>query len=384
MASKKEHRRRQKVRGGLDGDKRPWHSGPPRREVNSLDILLDASISGDFPGRSQKAGGNDVARASLSDPWLLEDADSRAIEAEAAGRACRLAEEAERARRQTEDAGLGRRREAEGQTVKIRDDVEREDGRCGEERREGTENPAGIVEAAPVSPAGEGGGDETGTLRPGNPESIEPEAADSVKGDPIWWERPDTVANAIFPAVRGDLRLSEKNGSGERVLADEHDAAFPVTMDGTHTNVSSDLAVPDGAERRIPPEPREGKMYIVMITPEVAPCAKVGGLGDVVLGLGRELTRRGHEVEAICPMYSCIRYEEVKELREEYGELWCPHGRDWRQEKVYQGRVGGGLKVSFITGGSYTERNSIYGHPDDLDRFAYFSRQSLEFLFKSG
>ncbi|MCP4404667.1 MAG: hypothetical protein GY801_46105, partial [bacterium] len=30
-------------------------------------------------------------------------------------------------------------------------------------------------------------------------------------------------------------------------------------------------------------------MYIVQITPELAPVAKVGGLGDVVFGLSREL-----------------------------------------------------------------------------------------------
>ena len=38
-------------------------------------------------------------------------------------------------------------------------------------------------------------------------------------------------------------------------------------------------------------------MYIVMITPECAPVAKVGGLADVVQGLSRELAIRGNEVE---------------------------------------------------------------------------------------
>ncbi|MCL2001085.1 MAG: glycogen synthase, partial [Planctomycetes bacterium] len=130
------------------------------------------------------------------------------------------------------------------------------------------------------------------------------------------------------------------------------------------------------------PVPLEKRMYIVMVTTEVAPCAKVGGLGDVIQGLGRELMKRGHGVEVICPMYSSMRYDHIEDMHEEYGELWCPHYNEWRAEKVFQGKVGG-LQVNFITGGSYTERNAIYGFPDDLQRFTYFSRQALEFMYKT-
>ncbi len=130
------------------------------------------------------------------------------------------------------------------------------------------------------------------------------------------------------------------------------------------------------------PVPLEKRMYIVMISTEIAPCAKVGGLGDVIQGLGRELMKRGHGVEVICPMYTSMRYDQIDDLHEVYGELWCPHNNEWRAEKVYQGKVGG-LQVNFITGGAYTERDAIYGYPDDLQRFAYFSRQALEFMYKT-
>ncbi len=129
--------------------------------------------------------------------------------------------------------------------------------------------------------------------------------------------------------------------------------------------------------------PPEKRMYVVMVTPEVAPCAKVGGLGDVILGLGRELMKRGHSVEVICPMYSCMRYDQIEDLHEEYNELWCPHYGEWRPEKVFQGKVGGILPVNFITLGKYTERENIYGYDDDLQRFAYFSRAAMEFMYKS-
>ncbi|MDR1611813.1 MAG: glycogen synthase GlgA [Planctomycetota bacterium] len=129
--------------------------------------------------------------------------------------------------------------------------------------------------------------------------------------------------------------------------------------------------------------PREKRMYIVMITPEVAPTAKVGGLGDVVQGLGRELMNRGHAVEIVAPMYSCMRYDTIHDLHEAHAELWSPRFDRWQAEKVYQGWVEG-LKCDFITGGIYTNRPSIYGFDDDLYRFAFFCRQALEFLFKTG
>ncbi len=52
-------------------------------------------------------------------------------------------------------------------------------------------------------------------------------------------------------------------------------------------------------------------MYIVQISSELAPVAKVGGLADVVFGLSRELEVRGNEVEIILPKYDCLRYDEI-------------------------------------------------------------------------
>jgi len=50
-------------------------------------------------------------------------------------------------------------------------------------------------------------------------------------------------------------------------------------------------------------------MFIVMITPECAPAAKVGGLGDVIHGLSKEQAIRGNPVEVILPKYDCLRYD---------------------------------------------------------------------------
>jgi starch synthase len=43
-------------------------------------------------------------------------------------------------------------------------------------------------------------------------------------------------------------------------------------------------------------------MYVVMVATECSPVVQVGGLADVVYGLGRELEIRGNAVEINLPM----------------------------------------------------------------------------------
>ncbi|XP_021904693.1 probable starch synthase 4, chloroplastic/amyloplastic isoform X2 [Carica papaya] len=56
-------------------------------------------------------------------------------------------------------------------------------------------------------------------------------------------------------------------------------------------------------------------LYVVHIAAEMAPVAKVGGLGDVVTGLGKALQKRGHLLEIIIPKYDCVQYDRIRDLR---------------------------------------------------------------------
>ncbi|MGB2925941.1 MAG: glycogen synthase GlgA [Limnothrix sp.] len=126
-------------------------------------------------------------------------------------------------------------------------------------------------------------------------------------------------------------------------------------------------------------------MYVVQIASECAPVAKVGGLGDVVYGLSRELSLRGHTVEIILPKYDCMRYDHIWGIHEAYKDLWVP----WFDGKihctVYCGWVHGQL-CFFIEPHSednFFERGFFYGGHDDPMRFAFFSKAALEFLQQS-
>jgi starch synthase len=127
-------------------------------------------------------------------------------------------------------------------------------------------------------------------------------------------------------------------------------------------------------------------LYIVHITPEMAPVAKVGGLADVVFGLSRELAIRGNHVEIILPKYDSLRYDHIFELHRTYDDLWVPWYDGAIHCTVYFGFVHD-RKCFFIEPHSqdnFFNRGSIYGFQDDVMRYAFFSRAAMEFLFKAG
>ena len=127
-------------------------------------------------------------------------------------------------------------------------------------------------------------------------------------------------------------------------------------------------------------------MHIVHLTTELAPVAKVGGLGDVVYSLAHELSRLGHEVEVILPKYDTFDYNKARNLKVHFRELWSYDGHDKFNNTIWSCEVNG-VKVLLIEPHHpryFFSRGTIYGCADDTERFLYFTRAAIEFLFKSG
>eukprot|EP00850_Spirogloea_muscicola_P009041 SM000050S16966 [mRNA] locus=s50:83490:91142:+ [translate_table: standard] len=137
-------------------------------------------------------------------------------------------------------------------------------------------------------------------------------------------------------------------------------------------------------------------VHIIHIAAEMAPVAKVGGLGDVVTGLGKALQKNGHLVEVILPKYDCMDYSRIQNLKArsqhvkhaqamEY-DLMSYFDGAWHHNRVWQGSVEG-LPVYFIEPlhpGRYFWRKAFYGESDDFQRFTYFCRAALELVLKAG
>lgn len=127
-------------------------------------------------------------------------------------------------------------------------------------------------------------------------------------------------------------------------------------------------------------------MHIIHIASELAPVAKVGGLADVVLGLSRELSWKGHDVDIIIPKYDCLDSSQIRDLSIESQDLMSFYNGEWFHNTIWVGWVEN-LKVYFIDPHHpkyFFNRGCFYGCEDDVERYLYFSRLSLEFLYKKG
>ncbi|KAG1664077.1 hypothetical protein FOA52_011434 [Chlamydomonas sp. UWO 241] len=137
-------------------------------------------------------------------------------------------------------------------------------------------------------------------------------------------------------------------------------------------------------------------MSIVHITAEMAPIAKVGGLGDVVTGLAKSCLARGHNVAVIMPYYSSLPTDQIEGLKHEM-DLDVPKGVRWDGEvqmgvlktSVYWGKIAG-VPTYLIRPFDWDACNifrggRIYGGSyDEREAYLYLCRASLEFLKLSG
>ncbi|KAK4414916.1 putative starch synthase 4, chloroplastic/amyloplastic [Sesamum alatum] len=125
-------------------------------------------------------------------------------------------------------------------------------------------------------------------------------------------------------------------------------------------------------------------MHIVHVTAEMAPIAKVGGLGDVVTGLARSCLTRGHKVDVFLPFYECINKQHIKEL-ELISTYDSFYDGSWVSTNVYRGVVSG-IPVVFIDpSNEFFKGQSVYGGSyNELEAYLFFSRACLEWLQVSG
>ncbi|RAL44890.1 hypothetical protein DM860_003649 [Cuscuta australis] len=124
---------------------------------------------------------------------------------------------------------------------------------------------------------------------------------------------------------------------------------------------------------------KEPPMHIVHIAVEMAPIAKVGGLGDVVTSLSRAVQELNHTVDIILPKYDCLNFTQVKDLHVKKSYSW-----GGTEIKVWFGKVEG-LSVYFLEPqNGFFWKGCIYGCNNDAERFGFFCNASLEFLQQGG
>lgn len=122
---------------------------------------------------------------------------------------------------------------------------------------------------------------------------------------------------------------------------------------------------------------------VAFLAAEVAPFAKVGGLGDVAGSLPVALHRRGLPIVVLAPRYGSID-PETRRLRRLPGEFSVhAAGRDERFG-VYRGELSGGVPVLLLDNPTLFGDRAVYLDQRDRERFTFFCKALPGMLAAAG
>ena len=119
-------------------------------------------------------------------------------------------------------------------------------------------------------------------------------------------------------------------------------------------------------------------MKVLFASSEAYPFAMSGGLADVSGALPKALRRRLIGCRVVMPLYSCVS-EEMRKNMTFLCSITVPVA--WRRQYcgVFEAHVDGVIYY-LLDNQYYFKRDGLYGHYDDAERFAFFSRAALEIL----
>ena len=119
-------------------------------------------------------------------------------------------------------------------------------------------------------------------------------------------------------------------------------------------------------------------LKVLVVTTEMAPFAKSGGIADVTAALSKELRRLGNDVRVVLPRYRRVDVATFG-LTPVVRGLQVPLGSQMIECTIFAGKSGE-VPVYCIDCPQLYDRDGMYGFGDDDARFIYFSRAVLEML----
>jgi len=124
-------------------------------------------------------------------------------------------------------------------------------------------------------------------------------------------------------------------------------------------------------------------LKILLVSSEVAPFAKTGGLADVAGSLPKALCAMGNDVRVVMPRYQTIT--DTKTVLDFPVEAGGRKETCVLREAHIEAKTDAGYKnipVYFIDNYHYFDREGMYMHHDEAERFAFFSKAVLEMLLR--
>jgi len=115
-------------------------------------------------------------------------------------------------------------------------------------------------------------------------------------------------------------------------------------------------------------------MKVLLAAGEVAPLAKTGGLADVAGSLPKALKELGVDIRVVMPKYRGVD-ENAESPPKAVGKATVPLGATGVTVGIQETTIADGeVPVYLIEKDEYYDRDGLFGHQDDFERFTIFSR----------
>ena len=129
-------------------------------------------------------------------------------------------------------------------------------------------------------------------------------------------------------------------------------------------------------------------MKVLVVSSEIVPFAKTGGLADVTGALPKALRRIGVDADCILPRYRCVDRDRFP-LTGAGQAIRVPIGQREEEGSVEEADAGGGVHAFLVRNDRYFDREFLYGtregdYVDNCERFTFFCRAVMEWIERSG
>ncbi len=119
-------------------------------------------------------------------------------------------------------------------------------------------------------------------------------------------------------------------------------------------------------------------MKVLFVAAEAVPFVKIGGLADVAFSLPKKLREMNVDARVVIPNHGQIPKELVEKAK-----LVGTHEVNVGWRRQYSGVLElehEGVPFYLIDNEYYFKRDGVYGHDDDGERYAFFSKAALEMI----
>ncbi len=167
--------------------------------------------------------------------------------------------------------------------------------------------------------------------------------------------------------------------STEKMAAPVKPKKEAVPKPKTTTAASSRSAAKNGTSITKKRTPKKApRLKVLLCASEAQPYIASGGLADVAGALPAALLANGVDCRVVVPLYGTMK----KELRETLQFVTSFEvSLAWRKQYcgVFTAKQGG-VTYYFLDNEYYFKRDTLYGYPDDGERFAYFSKAIVDMM----